>query len=260
MELHYEVLEVDPTADAKTIKKQYHKMALKNHPDKGGSKEAFQKINKANEILSDPEKRKRYDRLGIDWEVDEAEEKKMMEDLQVTMEPAWGYLMRVLVGAVYVFCIQYFWMNVLLSLGLGFLMLKAEDLRWMIGGAIILGWLSRQGPWLHFGVETIALGVVMFAGLPSPWNLAGGGVALFIAWWFAGRLFYYVCLLGLGLVLILQFWLLMIVSMASRREAWESKLEKFASEVKPYVRNLRKENTELKKEIALLKAKLNTAS
>ena len=62
----YEVLEVAPTATQEEIKKAYKKMALKHHPDKGGDIDKFKEINAANEVLSDPEKRKMYDKFGLE--------------------------------------------------------------------------------------------------------------------------------------------------------------------------------------------------
>jgi molecular chaperone DnaJ len=65
---YYEILEVDKNADAETIKKSYRKKAIQYHPDKNpGDKEAeekFKSISEAYEILSDPEKKQRYDMSG----------------------------------------------------------------------------------------------------------------------------------------------------------------------------------------------------
>lgn len=65
---YYEVLGVDKTADADTIKKAYRKLAVKYHPDKNpgdkAAEEKFKELAQAYEILSDPEKRKQYDQFG----------------------------------------------------------------------------------------------------------------------------------------------------------------------------------------------------
>jgi curved DNA-binding protein len=68
---YYKVLGVDKTASQDEIKKAYRKLAVKYHPDKNpGDKKAeekFKEITEANEVLSDPEKRKKYDTLGANW-------------------------------------------------------------------------------------------------------------------------------------------------------------------------------------------------
>ena len=53
---YYELLHVDKNATSEEIKKSYRKLAMKNHPDKGGDPELFQKITEAYEVLSNEEK------------------------------------------------------------------------------------------------------------------------------------------------------------------------------------------------------------
>jgi DnaJ-class molecular chaperone len=68
---YYEVLEVPRTATADDIKKAYRKLARKYHPDVNpgdtSAEEKFKQVGEAYEVLSDPEKRKRYDQLGEHW-------------------------------------------------------------------------------------------------------------------------------------------------------------------------------------------------
>lgn len=68
---YYKVLGIERTATAKEIKSAYRKFARKHHPDlnpnDAEAKRKFQQINEANEVLSDPEKRKKYDQYGKDW-------------------------------------------------------------------------------------------------------------------------------------------------------------------------------------------------
>lgn len=68
---YYKVLGVRETATPEEIRKAYRALALKYHPDRAGgdktAEEQFKEINEANEVLSDPEKRKKYDRFGKDW-------------------------------------------------------------------------------------------------------------------------------------------------------------------------------------------------
>ncbi|WP_194778022.1 DnaJ C-terminal domain-containing protein [Pararhodonellum marinum] len=76
---YYRVLEIENSAKPEDIKKAYRKLARKYHPDLNpNDKEAelkFKQINEANEVLSDPEKRKKYDQYGKDWKHAEAFEK-----------------------------------------------------------------------------------------------------------------------------------------------------------------------------------------
>lgn len=69
---YYKILGLDKSATPKDIKSAYRKLARKYHPDLNPndkeSKIKFQQINEANEVLSDPEKRKKYDQYGKDWE------------------------------------------------------------------------------------------------------------------------------------------------------------------------------------------------
>lgn len=84
---YYKTLGIDKKATKAEIKKAYRKLARKFHPDLNpNNKEAklnFQKINEANNVLSDPEKRKKYDQYGKDWEhADEFEKSKRSQSSQ----------------------------------------------------------------------------------------------------------------------------------------------------------------------------------
>lgn len=73
---YYEVLGVPRTASQKEIKAAFRKLARKHHPDVNpgdpGAAEQFKEINEAHEVLGDPEKRKKYDQLGPNWQQYEA--------------------------------------------------------------------------------------------------------------------------------------------------------------------------------------------
>ncbi|GHN02673.1 molecular chaperone DnaJ [Cytophagales bacterium WSM2-2] len=68
---YYKVLGLEKNASTDDIKKAYRKLSLKYHPDLNPKDEAanakFKQLNEAHEVLSDPEKRKKYDKYGQDW-------------------------------------------------------------------------------------------------------------------------------------------------------------------------------------------------
>jgi DnaJ-class molecular chaperone len=68
---YYSILGVSKTATDKEIKQAFRKLARKYHPDVNpgdkGAEAKFKEVNEANEVLSDPEKRKKYDELGANW-------------------------------------------------------------------------------------------------------------------------------------------------------------------------------------------------
>lgn len=81
---YYELLGLKRDATDDQIRQAYRKLARKLHPDLNPgdrtSEEKFKEINEANEVLSDPEKRKRYDQLGANWK----------DGAEFTAPPGWG--------------------------------------------------------------------------------------------------------------------------------------------------------------------------
>lgn len=78
---YYQILGLPRTASADDIKKAFRRLARQFHPDlHGGAKKSemekkFKELNEAHEVLSDPDKRKKYDQYGAQWEQAEAFEK-----------------------------------------------------------------------------------------------------------------------------------------------------------------------------------------
>lgn len=69
---YYKILEIDKKATETEIKKAYRKLARKHHPDLNPNDKLaeikFKELNEANEVLSNPENRKKYDQYGENWE------------------------------------------------------------------------------------------------------------------------------------------------------------------------------------------------
>lgn len=83
---YYSILGLNKNASADDIKKAYRKLARKYHPDLNPddtqAHQKFQQINEANEVLSDPEKRKKYDEYGENWKHADEYEKARQQQSQ----------------------------------------------------------------------------------------------------------------------------------------------------------------------------------
>lgn len=92
---YYKLLGIDKTATQKDVKNAYRKLARKYHPDLNpndkDAKRKFQQINEANEVLGDPEKRKKYDQYGKDWQHSEEFEKQKQYQQQYSNSQRGGY-------------------------------------------------------------------------------------------------------------------------------------------------------------------------
>lgn len=93
---YYNVLGINKDASADDIKKAYRKLARKYHPDLNpndeSAKKKFQELNEANEVLTDPEKRKKYDQYGTNWQHGEQyEQAQKQRQGGQTQNPFEGY-------------------------------------------------------------------------------------------------------------------------------------------------------------------------
>lgn len=90
---YYDILGIDKNASPQDIRRAYRKQAKKYHPDLNKddphAKERFQAINEANEVLSDPDKRKKYDEYGENWK--HAEEFEAQRQQYKAREGGGGY-------------------------------------------------------------------------------------------------------------------------------------------------------------------------
>lgn len=95
---YYKVLGLDRTATQADIRKAYRKLAKQYHPDinkdNPQAQERFQEINEANEVLSDPEKRKKYDEYGEHWaHAEEYEAQRRQYEQQYGQQGSYGDFM-----------------------------------------------------------------------------------------------------------------------------------------------------------------------
>jgi len=92
---YYQTLGIAKTASEKDIKAAYRKLARKYHPDlnpnDAGAHKKFQQLNEANEVLSDPEKRKKYDKYGENWQHGEEYERAQQQARQQQGSQQYAY-------------------------------------------------------------------------------------------------------------------------------------------------------------------------
>lgn len=83
---YYKILGIDKSASDKDVKKAYRKLARKYHPDLNPndktSEKKFKEVNEANEVLSKPENRKKYDQYGENWQHSEEYERATQQQRQ----------------------------------------------------------------------------------------------------------------------------------------------------------------------------------
>lgn len=91
---YYKILGVPKTASESDIKKAYRKLARKYHPDLNPNDKIaeakFKEINEANEVLSHPENRKKYDQYGENWKDAEAYEKAKQQQATQSQKQAYS--------------------------------------------------------------------------------------------------------------------------------------------------------------------------
>src|SRR5476651_652685 len=91
---YYKILGLEKTATDKDIKNAYRKLARKYHPDlnpnDAEANKKFQQLNEANEVLSDPEKRKKFDQYGENWQHGEEYERQTRQQQQSRQQGAYA--------------------------------------------------------------------------------------------------------------------------------------------------------------------------
>lgn len=88
---YYKILGVEKSASENDIKKAYRKLARKYHPDLNpdnkSAHQKFQQLNEAHEVLSNPEKRKKYDEFGENWKHADELKKQQQQQSQYRQNP-----------------------------------------------------------------------------------------------------------------------------------------------------------------------------
>src|SRR5476651_2396797 len=91
---YYKILGLAKNASEKDIKNAYRKQARKYHPDLNPNdteaNKKFQQLNEANEVLSDPEKRKKYDQYGENWQHRAEYEQQARQQQQSRQQGGYG--------------------------------------------------------------------------------------------------------------------------------------------------------------------------
>src|ERR1700712_5675542 len=92
---YYKILGLSTNATEKDVKAAYRKLARKYHPDLNPNdteaNKKFQQLNEANEVLGDPEKRKKYDKYGENWQHGEEYEKAQQQARQQQGRQQYNY-------------------------------------------------------------------------------------------------------------------------------------------------------------------------
>ena len=259
---YYGLLHVDKNVDEDGLKKAYKKASLKNHPDKGGDVESFNRMKRAYDVLSDPSARKRYDVMGIDLGDEEgggdpadeiyAAGKPIFQEIgQVCVKTAIG-------GAFIVLACRWRWARALLWLACAALlvMVQAKGRQRALFGALLLGvnlvilagtYVSLIARALEAFVWFCVLGFVdaylaALSGkddgptLPSRKELAiKVAVSGALAWWHRARIWRYFGALVLELFFILVTHLFFSLAGALAKEIVEQKLGKYAGILRPII-------------------------
>jgi curved DNA-binding protein CbpA len=91
---HYDTLGIKPDADPDTIKAAYRRLASGHHPDRGGKTDQMALINRAHEVLIDPQARKRYDETGQDTPDKPVQEKArdlLIHAFSMVLDDTWDH-------------------------------------------------------------------------------------------------------------------------------------------------------------------------
>ena len=259
---YYGLLHVDKNVDEDGLKKAYKKASLKNHPDKGGDVESFNRMKRAYDVLSDANARKRYDVMGIDLG-DEEGGGDPADEIYTAGKPIFQEIGQACVktaigGAFVVLACRWRWARALLWLACAALlvMVQAKGRQRALFGALLLGvnlvilagtYVALVARALEAFVWFCVLGFVdaylaALAGkddgpaLPSRKELAiKVAVSGLLAWWHRARIWRYLGALVFELFLILVTHIFFSMAGALAKEIVEQKIGKYAGILRPII-------------------------
>ena len=213
MDSYYTLLKV--TRESKfpeDATKAYRKLALRAHPDKGGSKEAFDALHRAYEVLKEEEKRKAYDRFGFDFGDEESADDLLFEVSGAANKYLGIAAVRVALCAAVVVGMRYRVPITLAIAACGACVVygrtqKQKDFEFLGYRAVafpLVAWfctLCSLTPVFDVLVYAVTFGLLEWdGGKPKACAL---GLALFVRWYFGASLWFFVkCLLLFGGLLI----------------------------------------------------------
>jgi hypothetical protein len=251
MDSYYALLELTPSCSDVELKKQYHKMSLKMHPDKGGDAQQFQQMKQAYELLSDKDKRKKYDMFGVDLDEGEEDDKLFVAESTELLTFVGAFAARTLFAGIFLVMAQYSICLGMLTLGsVYFVFVQKPKPEEAAGHSVlstemitlaVLGWLSL---WVHnifWWLLELRIQLHIFSFLAQP-NITYDsqfaikcGFCGFVAWWFSGRISYYLYSLIFEAVAAFVIYLFFEMSRAIVKATVEMKLKKYSEKIRESV-------------------------
>lgn len=260
-ESYYETLGVPHDAPEASIKTAYRKLSAKHHPDKGGDEEKFKKLSEAYTVLSDEDKRKKYDTLGINMSGDNSAD--AMDQLSGLVDIS-HFLRMALIWAVHLF-IQYSWLRwalVTVTAGFGAHTLyttrqQPRDANQLLS-AVLMAALSvvvffSTNWWVRWVLGAAQIYVLFLSGWPYWKSMIA--VSVVLAWWLDGSAWWY--FYGVVLVVLAKIVLWLVAQLS--RVMVEEQLKQYCEKIKHHVVQLRRDNQVLQKKLERVEEQLSKA-
>jgi hypothetical protein len=265
MDSYYDLLELTPSCSDSEIKKQYHRMSLKAHPDKGGNAEQFQQLHDAYSVLKDEEKRKKYDMFGVDLDEGEEDDKLFVAESTELLTFVGAFAARTLLFGIFLFLAQYsLCLGLLTIVGIYFIVKQPEKTEEAAGHKMlgtemitlaVLGWLSLWVHTIFWWLLELRIQMHIFSFLAQPNIVYDAQFAMkcafcgFMAWWFSGRISCYLYSLIFEAVAAFVIYLFFEMSRAIVKATVEMKLKKYSEKIRDSVSQLKARNKVLEAQL-----------